>query len=84
MAKDGEKFVYVTDGDKKIKLFAEDGSPFSEQNGKAVVYTNTGDKTLNDASKRFTFVQPSMVDGNPPKLNVGMNGVKENCRMNLK
>jgi hypothetical protein len=84
LAKEGEKFVYVTEGDTKTKLFAVDGSAFSEQNGKAVEFTNAGDKNLNDTSKRFTFVQPSMVDGNPPKLNVAMNGVKDNCKMKLK
>ena len=84
LAKEGEKFVYVADGDTKTKLFAEDGTVFSEQNGKANVYSNANDKNLNDSSKRFTFVQPSMVDGNPPKLNVAINGVKDNCKMNLK
>lgn len=84
LAKDGEKFVYVAEGDTKTKLFAEDGSAFSEQNPRAVVYTNSNDKTLNESSKKFTFVQPSMVDGNPPKLNVASNGVKDNCKMNLK
>jgi len=84
LAKEGEKFVYIADGEGKTKIFAEDGSRFSEQNGKAIVYTNANDKTLNDTSKRFTFVQPSMVDGNPPKLNVSMNGVKDNCKMKLK
>ena len=83
-AKEGEKFVYVADGDTKIKLFAEDGSAFSQQNAKAVTYTNASDKNLDDAAKRFTFVQPSMVDGNPSKLNVAMNGVKDNCKMKLK
>ena len=84
MAKEGEKFVYVKEGDTKTKLFAEDGALFSEQNGKPIVYSNGQDKTLNDTSKRFTFVQPSMVDGSPPKLDVAFNGVKENCKMKLR
>lgn len=84
LAKEGEKFVYVAEGDSKTKLFAEDGSAYSEQNGKAVVYSNNSDKTLNESSKKFTFIQPSMVDGNPPKLNVASNGVRDNCKMNLK
>ena len=82
LAKEGEKFVYVREGDIKTKQFAADGSAFSEQNGKAVEFTNA--KNLNDTSKRFTFIQPSMVDGNPPKLNVAMNGDKNNCKMKLK
>lgn len=83
-AKEGEKYVYVADGDSKIKLFAEDGSAFSEQNAKPVVYTNATDKNLTEADKRFTFNQPSMVDGNPAKLVVASNGVKDNCKMKLK
>jgi hypothetical protein len=84
LAKDGEKFVYVADGDAKTKLFAEDGTAFSETNGKEVVFSNAKDKSLDAADKRFTFTQPSMVDGNPPKINVVMNGVKDNCKLNLK
>lgn len=84
LAKEGEKFVYVADGANKTKLFAEDGSKFSEQNGKAVVFTNENDKSLATSSKRFTFIQPSMVDGNPPKINVAVNGVRDNCKLSLK
>jgi hypothetical protein len=84
LAKEGEKFVYVADGDAKTKLFAEDGTAFSETNGKEVVFSNAKDKSLDAADKRFTFTQPSMVDGNPPKINVVMNGVKDNCKLNLK
>lgn len=84
LAKEGEKFVYVSDGSTKTKLFAEDGSAFSEQNGKAVTYTNAHDKSLDDADKRYTFVQPSMVDPNPAKIQVAMNGVSDKCKMKLK
>lgn len=84
LAKEGENFVYVNEGDVKTKLFSEDGSTYSEQNGKAVTFTNTADKTLSPADSRYTFVQPSMVDGNPAKLQVATNGLKTNCKMNLK
>jgi hypothetical protein len=84
LAKEGEGFVYITEGDTKTKLFAADGSTFSEQNGKAIVFSNTSDKTLTDSTKRYTFIQPSMVDGNPPKLSADINGVKENCKLILK
>lgn len=84
LAKEGEKFVYVNDGASKTKLFAEDGSAFSESSGKAIVFSNEGDKNLGAASKRFTFTQPSMVDGNRPQINVAMNGVRDNCKLNLK
>lgn len=84
LAKEGEKFVYVAEGSTRTKLFPEDGSSYTELNSKPVIYTNSHDKMLNESSKRFTFVQPSMVDGNPAKLNVAMNGVKDNCKMKLK
>lgn len=84
MAKEGEKFVYATEGANQVKLFAEDGSAFTQQNPKAVVYTNRNDKKLSAAAKRFTFVQPAMVDGNLPKIEISANGVKDNCKLNLK
>lgn len=84
LAKEGEKFVYVTNGQAKTKLASEDGSAFSEQNAKPIVFTNNADKSLNESSEKFTFTQPAMVDGNPAKLHVSQNGVKDNCKMNLK
>lgn len=84
LAKEGEKFVYVTEGETKTKLFSEDGSAFSEENPRSVVYTNTKDKTLSATSKRYTFTQPSMVDPNPAKLEVGMNQGLDKCKMTLK
>lgn len=84
LAKEGEKFVYVTDGDYKTKLFSEDGTAFSEVSGKAIVFSNTADKSLKDGSKKFTFFQPSMVDGNPPKLNSASNGIDSNCKMKMR
>lgn len=82
LAKEGEKFVYVADGSNKTKLFSEDGTVYSEQNGKAVVYSNPTEKSL--SAKKFTFTQPSVVDGNPPKIDMAMNGVRDNCRLKLK
>lgn len=84
LAKEGEKFVYVTEGETKTKLYSEDGSAFSEQNSRSVVYTNTADQSLSATSKRYTFTQPSMVDPNPAKLELGMNQVQEKCKMTLK
>lgn len=84
MAKEGEKFVYVTDGTTKTKLAAEAGAAYSDQSGKAVVFSNEKDSSLSGVSKRFTFTNPAMVDGNPPKINVSVNGVKDNCKLTLK
>lgn len=84
LAKEGEKFVYVAEGDMKTKLLAEDGSGYSSESGKAIVFSNESDKSLTTAAKRYSFTQPSMVDGNPPKINVAVNGVKDNCKLKLK
>lgn len=84
LAKEGEKFVYVADGDTKTKLFAEDGEAYSETSGKAVVFSNESQKSLSPAAKRFTFTQPSMVDANPPKIDVAVNGVRDNCKLKMK
>ena len=83
LAKEGEKFVYVHEGDVKTKLFSADGSAFTEQNGKSVTFTNSSEG-LASSEARYTFVQPSMVDGNPAMLQVASNGVKANCKMKLK
>lgn len=81
LAKEGEKFVYVNDGSAKTKLFAEDGSSFSEQSGKMITFSNNSDK---NSSEKYTFVQPSMVDPNPAKIEIAANGLKANCKMKLK
>jgi hypothetical protein len=87
LAKEGEKFVYVVDAkEAKTKLSSEDGATFSDHSGKSVIFSNHNDKTATNTNK-FTFVQPSMVDGNPPKLDVSLNsttGEKDNCKMSLK
>jgi hypothetical protein len=81
LAKEGEKFVYVNDGLAKTKLFAEDGSVFSEQSGKMVTFSNASDK---NSHEKYTFVQPSMVDPNPAKIEIRTNGLKAKCKMKLK
>lgn len=84
LAKEGEKFVYVANGNEKTKLFAEDGTAFSEQSGQAITFSNKKDKSLTNASKRISYTQPSMVDPNPPKIDLAMNGVSEKCKLSLK
>lgn len=84
LAKEGEKFVYVTDGTFKTKLASVAGAKYSDQSGTSVIFSNEKDASLSDDSKRFTFVNPAMVDGNLPKINVSVNGVKDNCKLNLK
>jgi hypothetical protein len=84
LAKVGEPYVFVQDGIKKIKLFSEDGSVFSEESPKALVFTNAKDKRLLDNDKKFTFYLPSVVDGNPPKLDIATQLNNEKCRLKTK
>ena len=84
LAKEGEKFVYVVDGDSKTKLMAQEGAAYSSQNPRAVAFSNAGIKSQDDNLKQFTFNQPSMVDANPPKLNISMNDQSDKCNMRLK
>jgi hypothetical protein len=84
LAKVGEPYVFVQDGIKKIKLFSEDGSVFSEESPKALVFTNAKDKRLLDNDKKFTFYLPSVVDGNPPKLDIATQLKNEKCRLKTK
>lgn len=81
LAKEGEKFVYVVRGDKKTQLFSEDETTYVKDGPSMTTFSNSHDKS---SKEKFTFIQPSMVDGNPPKLNVSVNNQKENCRMKLK
>jgi hypothetical protein len=71
LAKEGEKFVYVTSGQEKIKLPSTDGAVFSADSGRSVVFKNAP----------YTFTQPSMVDPNPPKLEIESSGQKSICKM---
>ena len=84
LAKEGEKFVYIIDGSSKKKLIAEEGAIYSSQNPKAVTFSNPKNNPQNDNAKRFIFNQPSMVDANPPKLDISMNNQSEKCKMSLK
>jgi len=81
LAKEGESFVYLDDGAAKTKLFAADGSSYSEQSGKMISFSNASDKT---SLEKYTFTQPSMVDPNPAKIHIASNGLKANCKMKLK
>jgi hypothetical protein len=84
LAKVGEPYVFVQNGIKKIKLFSEDGSVFSEESPKALVFTNAKDKRLLENDKKFTFYLPSVVDGNPPKLDIVTQLKNEKCRLKTK
>jgi hypothetical protein len=81
LGKEGERFVYVIDGTDKIKLIADDASAFTEQNSRQVTFSNKGQS---ESGRVYTFTQPGVMDGNPGKLEVVMNGELSKCKMALK
>jgi hypothetical protein len=81
LAKPGEKSVFVVNGEKKIKLQSEDGSTFENDGPSTTTFTNEHDKSAID---KYSFTQPGMVDGNPPKLTVLHAESKDQCRMKRK
>lgn len=83
LAKEGETFVYVLDGGKKIKLDSVDGSAFSQESGKMVTFTNKNNSSLMPESKRFVFDRPSVVDGNPARLEILNDSGAKKCKMKL-
>lgn len=78
MGKEGEKFVKAVNGNTETKLFAKDGSAFHENTMSPTEFVS--DK---NADVRYSFRQPSYVEGNPPKIDVAHNGLKKRCKMNL-
>ena len=84
MAKDGEKYVLAVQGDVKRKLVARDGSAFNENAMKTTEFVSdvkSDDYRLGDPT--YTFIQPSYVEGNPPKIDVSYSGTKKRCKMEL-
>ena len=75
LGKDGEKFVKAKIGDREHKLVAKDGSTFQENSPKTTEFMAKVD------DQTFRFIQPSMVEANPPKIDVASNGVAKRCRM---
>lgn len=78
MGKEGEKYVMAVRGDEKTKLFAVDGSEFHENNMKPTEF-----KSDKSSDTSIYFLQPSYVEGNPPKIGVTSNGTKKRCKMDL-
>ena len=77
MGKEGEKYVLAVKGEEKTKLFADDGSAFKHESMKSTEFTSKGEDV------KYTFIQPSYVEANPPKIDVAHNGEKTRCKMNL-
>ncbi len=78
LGKAGEKYVLAVHGDERTKLYAKDGSSFKEDAMRTTEYRST---EKSDVS--YTFIQPSMVEGNPPKVDVSYHGEKKRCKMDL-
>lgn len=71
MAKEGEKYVVAVKGTEKTKLFSKDGSAYAEQALKMTEFASE--------NKSVTFTQPSYVENNLPKIDVGA----KRCKMNF-
>lgn len=76
LAKSGEKFVILLNGENKVKLHSEDGSGYMDENPRRTIFLN---KNLN-----VSYVRPSVVDGNLPKLKFTDNEALSNCQLNFK
>lgn len=78
LGKEGEKYVLAVHGEDRTKLFAKDGSTFKENVMSTKEFTSAKEGQVS-----YTFIQPSMVEGNPPKIDVFYNGDKKRCKMEL-
>jgi hypothetical protein len=78
LGKEGEKYVKALNGGLETKLFPKDGSAFHEDSMKMTEFVSDKKSDI-----KYTFTQPSYVDGNPPKMDVAFNGNKKRCNMNL-
>src|SRR5690606_29186314 len=77
LAKEGEKYVLAVNGDQKTKLYNQNQSAFEAEPKSTTIYNNSDSDEL-----RYTFIQPSMVEGNLPKINITSNGnEKSRCKM---
>ncbi len=71
LAKPGEKYVIADKNGEQEKLFAKDGSAFNPE----------GMAGNEFKSANITYGHPSMVEANPPKLDLVESGKKTHCRM---
>lgn len=78
LGKEGEKYVLAVKGDEKTKLFATDGSAYKQDTMSMTEFTS--DKA---SEVKYTFTQPSYVEGNLPKIDVAYSGTKQRCKMQL-
>lgn len=77
LAKEGEKYVLAVKGEEKTKLFSKDGKAFKENAFNSSEFVSKG------ADATYTFIHPSYVEANPPKIDVAFHGAKKRCKMEL-
>lgn len=77
LGKEGEKYVLAVKGDEKTKLFAKDGTAFHHDSMKSTEFESQG------SDVKYTFIQPSYVEANLPKIDVTEQGEKKRCKMQL-
>ncbi len=76
LAQDGEKYVVLVRGAQQTKLFSTDGSLFRENALAPTEFKAQGDTP-------YTFIRPSYVEANPPKMVLGDGREKKRCQMVL-
>ncbi len=74
LASEGEKFVLAVREGEETKLTAEGNSPYHKEGPDTVIFQGEG----------YTFVQPAVTNGNPPKINIASNDKREKCSMKQK
>lgn len=78
LGKEGEKYVLAVRGEEKVKLFAKDKAEFHENSLATTEFTSDASQDV-----KYTFIQPSYVEANPPKIDVAYQGAKKRCKMDL-
>lgn len=82
LAKEGEKFVVLDQGNEKLELESKDGSKFDDSSPVPLTFVSTKKNGLN--TKKFTFTQPSMMDRNRAVVEIENGMRKENCKVQIK
>ena len=83
LAKEGETFVYAVKGSEKTKLSAETGSTYKKDSPKSVSFSSAA----NDQGEKISFINPSMVEANPPKVQIANNNkgvATQKCNLTVK
>ncbi len=77
-AKEGDPFVTVQKGTEEIKLLGKNGAVFHEESMSQTEFVSSLEKKT-----EYTFIYPSYVDGNPPKLDLVKEFKTKRCRLEL-